>query len=165
MSQFQEDLIAARPAEILAWEVLNSLTKDYNFADVADLPQFYHYGDILAIGKDGSRFMIDVKRDTCIWKTKNVLCEERVHDKRDDTDKPGFMYSNYDYLCIVSEKESRLYIIDFKILKQIYKKGEHREFDHDTQWTDGYLLNTSVIKRYKGLTAIINYATGEVTKY
>lgn len=165
MTPFQRDLAAAKPYEELSRQILSNLTTEYTFTNVADLPQYYHYGDILATGKNGSEFFIDVKRDTRIWETKNVLCEEHVYSKTDDRDEIGFMYSHYDYLCIVSEKESRLYIIDFKVLKQIYKKGEHRDFDHPTQWTDGYLLNLATIKRYKGLTAIINYATGEVTKF
>lgn len=165
MTQFQIDLEAARPYEILTRQVLSSLTTEYTFTDVAKNPQYYDYGDILATGKDGSEFFIDVKADSRIWETKNILCEELVYDKIYDREKIGFMHSHYDYLCIVSEKESRIYIIDFKVLKQIYKKGEPRNFDHPTQYTDGYLLNISVVKRYKGLKAIVNYETGEVTKF
>ena len=165
MSQFQEDLIAARPAEILVLQVLSSLTNKYNFVDIAAEPQYYDYGDILATGEDGSEFFIDVKNDSRIWETKNILCEELVYDKRSDREKIGFMYSNYNYICIVSQRESRIYVIDFDILKQIYKKGEFRVFNHPTQYTEGYLLNIATVKKYKGLKAIINYEEGSVVCY
>ena len=165
MTQFEKDLQAAKPAEELARKVLSNLTKEYEFVDVADVPKYYDYGDIMAIGKNNSHFFIDVKNDSRIWETKNILCEEYVYDKRYDREVKGFMYSHYDYLCIVSQKESRLYIIDFKVLQQIYKKGELRIFNHPTQYTEGYLVNIAAVKRYKGLKAIINYDKGEIVCY
>lgn len=41
------------------------------------------------------------------------------------------MYSNYDILCIVSEKNKTLYFIDFNILKKIYTKGTFKRIYHN----------------------------------
>jgi hypothetical protein len=165
MTQFYIDLEAAKPAEELVRQTLSKLTTEYQFIDVADLPQYYSYGDILATGKNGSEFFIDVKDDSRIADTKRILCEEEVYFKQDGYTKDGFMYSNYDYLCIVSKKESRIYIIDFKVLKEIYKKGEPRNFEHPTQETFGYLLDLYLVKKYKALKAVINYDKGDVVCY
>lgn len=162
MSQFQEDLAAAKPAERLVRQTLSKLTSEYEFVDVADDPQYYDYGDILAIGKNGSKVFFEVKNDSRIAETKNILCEDEVYDKRNDRYTKGNMHSNYDYYCVVSEAENRVYILDFKVLRQIYKKGEFRIFNHPTQYTEGYLLPLYLAKRYKALIAQIDYKNDEV---
>jgi hypothetical protein len=162
MSQFQKDLAAAKPAEALVRQVLSKLTDKYLFTDVADNPKFYDYGDIAAIGEDFKVKFFEVKNDSRIADTKNILCEELVYDKRNDREAPGNMCSKYDYYCVVSQKENRIYILDFKELQKIYKKGEFRIFDHATQYTEGYLLPLCVAKKYHALLAQINYETGEV---
>jgi hypothetical protein len=67
--------------------------------------------------------MIEVKNDEVIHKTGNVLCEEEVYYKSYDFWKSGFMYSDYEIYCVVSEADRRIYVIDFKVLKAHYKSG------------------------------------------
>jgi hypothetical protein len=84
------------------------------------LPDFYRRGDIQAYG-NGQFIYIDVKDDTVIHETGNVLCEEEVYFKENDYYKKGFMYSDYDVLCVLSRVTRRMYFIDFKKLKEFYK--------------------------------------------
>lgn len=165
MTQFYIDLAAAKPAEELARQVLSKLTTEYTFVDVADMPRYYNYGDILAIGKDNSQFFIDVKNDSRIADTHRILCEEEVYYYDDNREVKGFMHSNYDYLCIVSQKENKLYIFDFKELQKIYKKGAPRVFKHPSQETYGFLLDLCIAKKYKALKAIIDYDKEDVICY
>lgn len=132
MSQFTEDLLAAKEAEGLVRETLSRLTADYLFLDVANNPKFYDFGDIVAIGEDFKTVFLEVKDDSRIADTHNILCEEEVYDKRNDRYSKGNMYSNYDYYCVVSKAEKLIYILDFKVLRQIYKKGEYKRIHHPT---------------------------------
>ena len=67
------------------------------------------------------------------------------------------MYSDYDIYTVVSEPERKIYVIDFKILKEIYKKGEFKRINHYAQFTDAYLLSLGMIKKYGGLIDTIEY--------
>lgn len=101
--------------------------------------------------------MIEVKNDEVIYKTGNVLCEEEVYYKDADYFKDGYMYSDYEVYCVVSEPERKIYIIDFKVLKSIYKKGENKIINHYAQYSDVYLVPIGFIKQNGGLIDIIEY--------
>lgn len=101
--------------------------------------------------------MIEVKNDEVIHKTDNVLCEEEVYYKDYDYSKLGFMYSDYEIYCVVSEPSRKIYIIDFKILKEHYRSGQYKFFDYPHQCSDTYLLSLGVVKKYGGLIDTISY--------
>lgn len=154
---FDTDLVKGHRAEQIVKAVFTSLTDKYTFTDVSNIPSYYHRGDIVATAADGRQIMIEVKNDEVIHKTGNVLCEEEVYYKSYDFWKSGFMYSDYEIYCVVSEADRRIYVIDFKVLKAHYKSGQYKFFDYPQQASDTYLLPLGVLKRYNGLIDIITY--------
>lgn len=157
LANFDTDLVKGKRAEQLVKQVFSSLTDKYTFQDVSDDPLYYHRGDLIATAADGRQIMIEVKNDEVIHKTGNVLCEEEVYMKEGDYYNKGFMYNNYEIYCVVSEPDHKIYVIDFKVLKDHYKSGQYKFFNYPQQHSDTYLLSLGVIKRYNGLIEIIEY--------
>ena len=77
--KFLLDLNEAHIAENLVREVLASLTNEYVFESVADNREYYHKGDIKATSANGEEILIEVKDDSRIGDTGNILCEESVY--------------------------------------------------------------------------------------
>lgn len=78
-----------------ALEVFQSLAKGYEFIDVSDIEEYYHRGDIKAIAPDGKEYLLEIKGDTRINETGNVLCEEYTYWYDTGKYKQGNMYSDY----------------------------------------------------------------------
>jgi hypothetical protein len=69
------------------------------------------------VRNDGKEIMIEVKDDSKIAETQNVLCEEEVYyDNIQDFVKGNF-HSDYEIYCVVSKAERKVYVMDFSILK------------------------------------------------
>ena len=154
---FYKDLAQAREAEYLVLQELASRTKDYTFFAIGDIPEYYHKGDIKAVGADGREIFIEVKNDSCIAKTDNVLCEEEVYYKKNYELKRGNMYSDYEIYAVVSQGERKIYLIDFETLRKNYKKGEYKVVKHYDQDTYCYLCGLWQIKRWGALLATLSY--------
>lgn len=101
MSQFDVDLERGHKAELLVRDILAGLTDEISFEWVGNDPECYHKGDIKALAADRV-YYIEVKDDTVIATTGNILCEERVYNKNTGGEKKGFMYSDYDIYCVAS---------------------------------------------------------------
>jgi hypothetical protein len=113
---------------------------------------------------DGKEICIEVKDDSVIATSGRVLCEEEVYFKEQDYYQKGNMHCKTDIYCIVSKEENLIYVLDFKILKQIYKKGEYRIIHHSQQNTHCYLLDLHRVKQWGALIAKVNYKTLEVIR-
>lgn len=157
LANFKTDLVKGHRAEQVVKDVFTSLTDKYTFTDVSNNPSYYHKGDLLALAADGRQIFIEVKNDEVIHKTGNVLCEEEVYYKEADYFKDGYMYSDYEIYVVVSEPERKIYIIDFKVLKSIYRKGENKIINHYAQYSDVYLVPIGFIKQNGGLIDVIEY--------
>lgn len=157
LTNFKPDLIKGHRAEKIVKEVFSSLTSSYTFTDVSNEPQYYHCGDIIATAADGREIMIEVKNDSVIHTTGNVLCEEEVYYKDYGYAKPGFMYNDYEIYCVVSEPTNKIYVMDFKVLKDNYRKGRYKFFDYPQQCSDTYLLSLGEIEKNNGLIEVIEY--------
>lgn len=102
--------------------MLSSLYPNYSWEDVSDIREYRYRGDIRATDKEtGQQFYFEVKDDSRIAETANILCEEENYLKETDRYISGGMYADNDYYCVLSQKERKIYIFDFKILQQIYK--------------------------------------------
>lgn len=157
VDNFYTDLRKAKRAEELVREAFSYLTDKYTFEDVADQKEYYHKGDILAIEKEsGRRIFIEVKDDSRIAQTHNVLCEDEV-DYYGKGRKIGNMHSDYDIYCVVSQAERRIYVMDFSIIKQNYKKGIYKVIPHAQQATYCYLCSLQQIKDWGAGIDIIAY--------
>ena len=158
LKEFYADLEAAKPAEELVRKTLANLAPGYKFEDVSYETQCYYKGDIKAIAPDGTEIYLEVKDDSRIAETRNILCEEEVYFKWENYFAPGNMQSDYDYLCIVSKSEHRIYVLDFPKLKEIYKiKGDFKIIPHANQNTHCYLVPLFKARNSGALLHTINY--------
>lgn len=157
LNEFQKDLAQAKYAEQLVLDYLSSLTSYWSFQDVSNQREYFYRGDIKATAEDGRELFIEVKDDSRIADTHRVLCEEENYIKDGGYFIKGGMYNQTDIYVVVSQQERKIYIIDFKVLQQIYRKGEFKVIPHAQQDTYCYLLDLYIIKRYKGLIDILEY--------
>lgn len=85
------------------YRLFGKLDTGYSYENVSDIPEYYRKGDIKATClTTGLEYMIDVKDDSRIAETQNILCEEENYWKETGIYTNGFMYNDYDYLAIVS---------------------------------------------------------------
>ena len=158
LDNFKADLQAAKAAENLVKETFSSLTTGYKFEDVSEIREYFYRGDIKATNlTTGEEVFIEVKDDSRIATTHNILCETEVFYKEYGAFGKGNMSCDYNIYCVVSKEEHKIYVIDFKVLKEIYKKGEFKTIDHPQQTTYCYLLPIWLVKKYNGLLDIIDY--------
>lgn len=157
LTNFQTDLAFGKKAEAIVKEHLEKCNPTCIVEDVSCKREYFHKGDIKVTAADGREEFFEVKNDRCIGKTKNILCEEKVYYFGNGAEKEGFMYSDYTNFVIVSEPERKLYLIDFDILKNIYKQGEYRYMSYQEQASDVYLLPLDVLKKNGGLLKVANY--------
>ena len=130
LNNFKEDLEQGKEAERLVKEVFSGLTAQYTFEAIGDQREYYYKGDIRATGADGREFYIEVKNDSRIAASENILCEDENYIKDSGRMIKGNMHCDSDYFCIVSQEARKIYVLDFKRLQEIYKKGEHRVISH-----------------------------------
>ena len=147
LKEFWGDLAKAQVVEKQVLNTLSSLGTKYKFELVSDQPQYYHKGDIKAIAPDGKEIFIDVKNDSRIHDTRNVLCEEENFFKEGGYYSKGNMYSSYDILAVVSQEEQKIYFIDFPLLKTFYNKTPLEYKEHREQISFFYLCPLGTIKR------------------
>lgn len=157
VNTFYEDLEKAKAAEVLVCNILSSLDSSRKYELVGAERAYFYRGDIKATDKQGNEIFIEVKDDSRIADTGNVLCEEEVYYKQHDYYGKGNMQSNYDIYAVVSKQRREIYIISFERLKQIYRKGEYKEIKHPQQITYCYLLNLATIKKLGGLITTLKY--------
>lgn len=157
LDNFQRDLEFGQQAERIVQETFSALDSERTYELVGDIPQLYHTGDIRVTDKSGNVRYIEVKNDSVIHKTGNVLCEDEVYYKRHDYLTNGNMYSNYDIYAVVSQEQRKIYVIDFRVLKKIYRKGSFKVIEHPQQTSYVYLLDINEIDRLGGLITVVNY--------
>ena len=155
--QFYIDLRKAHRAEDLVREQFSKLTDKYTFEDVANNPFYYHKGDIKAVAKDGKEVMIEVKDDSRIAETKNILCEEGNYFFDTGEMVDGNFYSDYEIYTIVSKSERKIYVLDFLKLKEIYKNYPITEIKHPQQISYVRLVPLSAARRNNALIEVVEY--------
>ena len=146
----------AKTAEKTVLDVFSKIAPQYNFTDVSNDRRYFYRGDILTIATDGSEITIEIKQDSRIWETGNVLCEEKVLFF-DSGMAQGNMHSNYDIYCVVSPQKRRIWVFDFAIMKKLYKNGHYIEIQHEEQVTFAYLVSIDYFDRNGALIAIVDY--------
>lgn len=153
VSDFKRDLLKSKKSEKIALDVLAFLgdldtTGDYAIENVADIEEYWHLGDLLITDRDGLEVFVDVKDDSRIADTRNILCEDKVYYRNTKKKADGFMYSGYNYLAVVSQPEKKIYIIDFAKLQKEYKKGRFIILNYTWQYSEIFLypLDTAIKK-------------------
>ena len=102
LKDFYADLEKAKPAEQLVRDTLAALTDEYTFFTVGDVKEYRYKGDIKAVDKAGKELFIEVKDDSRIADTGNILCEEENYIKEGDYFIDGAMRCDSDIYCVVA---------------------------------------------------------------
>lgn len=157
VKDFYKDLEKAHTAENIVLEVFSSLSSEYNFENVSNDRNYFYKGDILATSEAGRKIGIEVKDDSRIADTRNILCEEKVWYVEGGYYGKGNMQSEYDIYCVVSQAENKIYVIDFKRLQKYYKYGTYKEIPHADQTTCCYLCSLEEVKKWRALLAVVDY--------
>lgn len=156
VKDFFKDLNKAKKAEQIVATALSNL--GYSVADVSNDRSFFYKGDLLITLPTGEKKFVEVKDDSRIADTRNILCEEEVYYKEHDYYGKGNMQSDYDIYSVVSKAENKIYFLDFEKMKSIYKKfGKYKVIPHYDQTTFCYLLNLRDASRYGALLGEITY--------
>lgn len=157
VTNFWEDLRQAQKAEDLVREVFSRLTSNYSFADVSGQKEYYHKGDIKATAADGREIFIEVKNDSRIAQTHNLLCEEECYYYATGSYIKGNFHSNYQIYCVVSQEERKIYVMDFSKLKAHYRSGCFKQINHAEQITYCYLCSLDSVRSWGAMIAEIEY--------
>lgn len=100
--EFLSDAAKAAQAEQLVTQILNSKTSTWSFEWVGCERECRHLGDIRATDLvTGYSLYLEVKDDGVISESGNVLCEYEKYFY-DSGYKPGNMFYNYEYYCVIS---------------------------------------------------------------
>lgn len=157
LDNFFTDLNNAKGAEKIALEVLSSYYEGWELEDVSSYRDCFYLGDIKATTTTGAIQYIEVKDDSRIADTKNILCEEENYIAESGCYIDGNMKNNTDLYAIVSQTERKIYLLDFKRLKEIYKRGTYKVIPHAQQTTYCYLLELCRAKQWGALIDVISY--------
>ena len=82
VKDFFKDLNKAKKAEQIVATALSNL--GYSVADVSNDRSFFYKGDLLITLPTGEKKFVEVKDDSRIADTRNILCEEEVYYKEHD---------------------------------------------------------------------------------
>ena len=156
LSNFKEDLAAAKEAEQITKAAIAAA--GYKVFDVADQPEYYHKGDLQIQLPTGELRYVEVKDDSRIADTQNILLEDAVYYKESGRLVPGNLHSDYDIYAVVSKNTNTIYFFDFAKLKEIGKKfGMFKIIQHPEQYSECYLLELCRAIQFKALIKKINY--------
>ena len=157
LDNFYNDLEAAKVAEAIALEQLQAYYDYWTLEDVSQVRECRYLGDIKATDFNGSTYYIEVKDDSRIHETQNILCEEENYIHETDSFIKGNMSCKGDIYAIVSQPERKIYLLDYAKLREIYKKGNFKVIPHAQQTTYCYLLELCRAKQWGALIDIIEY--------
>lgn len=156
LSNFKADLEAAKEAEQIVARYLQ--TASYQVQDVSDDPECFHKGDLLLTLPTGEQRYIEVKDDSRIADTHNILLEEEVYYKENNYATKGNVYNDYDIYAVVSKSQRKIYFFDFFYIKKIYKQyGTPKVIKHAEQESFCYLLDLCRAKQFGALIAKVTY--------
>lgn len=157
LDNFFNDLEKAKGAEQIALEALTNYYDGWSLEDVSNDRLCFYKGDLKATTTTGAVQYIEVKDDSRIADTKNILCEEFNYIKDSDRMIKGNMFSTGDLYAIVSQQERKIYLLDYAKLREIYTKGSYKIINHAQQVTYCYLLELCRAKQFGALIDILNY--------
>lgn len=155
LNNFNDDLAKGKIAEHIVTVLAE--TANYPVIDVSDIKEYRHKGDLIITLPSGEQKYLEIKNDSVISSTGNILCEEEVYYYESGYTQVGNMHNESDYYIVVSQPDCKIYVLDFKKLQQCYKKGYFRIIPHSQQESSCYLLELNRAKQYGALIGIYNY--------
>lgn len=155
LTNFEKDRQAAKQAELIVLKFLQNTMNDYTYIDVSESTGCLLKGDICAQHINGAQIFIEVKDDSCIANTHNVLVESSVLYHSSGYDKP---YNNTaDIYAVVSQIERKIYFFNHNKLKKLAKFAPERIIRHEEQTTYCNLVALSEAARAGALIGTITY--------
>ena len=159
MNNFKMEIKKNKVAEEILLQVIQSIVDDkYLVEDVSDDAECYHLGDVKLTDKDGGTVYLDAKNDGVIHKTGRVFCESHKFFFRNMKKHSGFMEDGkYDYLCVVDRNSKKIYVLDFRVLKSIYKEYRQVETTLADCYSFGTVIPLDECKKERALIYTITY--------
>lgn len=145
----------ARQSESIAQCILQQLYPQSTFESIHDEQALWHYGDIM---QDGWVYY-DVKDDGCIAKTGNVFCELGKKWKYSGEKSDGWMKNgHYDYVCVLDQISCKMYVLDFRALKKVYREGRYISgIDLGDNYTCGYIVTLNKLRKRGVIECEVQY--------
>lgn len=144
LTNFEKDRQAAKEAEQIVFNFLASGLKDFTITNVSESKGCLLKGDILA-ECGGAQFFIEVKDDSRINETHNILFEEAVYYKWSGATQRNEI--DTDIYAVVSKAENKIYFFNFRKLKKLAKFAPSRTIPHEEQTTYCKLIDLEATKR------------------
>lgn len=152
---FDNNVKVSLEAENIAKQLLEQIYWD-EFTSVRDDPAYYHIGDLL----DSAGRGFDCKDDGVINRTGNVFCETKKHWFNSGKTTDGWMRNGeYDYLVVLDRVDNHIYVLDFPVLKKIYKCcGKFKcGINMGDNYTDGFIVSLDRCKENNALIHAYSY--------
>lgn len=153
MNNFYNNLTEGKKAERY---VASILADYYNgrkiIKNVSDEVTARNKGDLLLTNIcDGKEYYCDVKNDSLIWKSGNFFIEEKIERKDSGITEDGWIHKDYDILIVLDRVSNKIYILNCKRLREIYKNISEkciRTWNSDEKaYNTGYLLKINTARR------------------
>ena len=154
LSNFENDRLAAKEAEQIVLNFLSVGFPQYQFKDVSESRECFHRGDIVAY-LDNMQLFIEVKDDSCIATTHNVLVEDAVYYHSSGNVQK--YQSSADIYVVVSKEERKIYFFNHGKLKKLAKFAPARTIAHEEQTTYCNLVSLDSTRRTGALLGIAEY--------
>lgn len=154
LTNFEKDRLAAKEAEQIVLNFLSSGLPQYKFKDVSESRGYLLRGDIVAY-LDNMQLFIEVKDDSCIATTRNILVEDAVYYHSSGNLQK--YQSTADIYAVVSKSERKIYFFNHYKLKKIAKYAPSRTIAHEEQTTYCNLVHLTDAKRIGALIGAAAY--------
>lgn len=155
---FWDDLSAAHNSELLVKNIFEQLTDVYTFEWVGNNREFFDKGDLVAYNTNtGKTSYIEIKLDSRIYDTKNVLCEDEVIFYDSGERRIGNIHNNFDVYVVVSYIGKKIYVLDGEALRANYQQGKYVTIHHEEQTTNAYLLSLYTLDDLDGVITVIDF--------
>lgn len=154
LTNFEKDRQAAKEAEAIVLNFLSAKMDGYTFTDVSESRGCLLRGDILA-ECGGAQIYIEVKDDSRIAETKNVLVEDAVYYHSSGNLQK--YQSTADIYAVVSKAERKIYFFNHYKLKKIAKYAPSCTIAHEEQTTYCNLVHITDAKRIGALIGVATY--------
>ena len=154
LSNFEKDRLAAKEAEQIVLNFLSTGLPQYQFKDVSESRGCLLRGDIVAY-LDNMQLFIEVKDDSCIATTHNVLVEDAVYYHSSGNVQK--YQSSSDVYTVVSKEERKIYFFNHEKLKKLAKFAPARTIVHEEQTTYCNLVSLDDTKRTGAFLGVAKY--------
>ena len=157
---FIQDYEFGKIGEQITAKIFNLMGgKTYSFTMVGHLYEYRHIGDIICRNKlTNKETIIEVKNDTRIGTTGNVLCEIDNYYFDSGEHRKGNIYNPSDIYVVVSRDTHTLFVFNQEKLRQIMTRCRLINIPHQDQITTGFLVPVELAQEEGALITTVDFA-------